>query len=81
MLSFQKLDVDQCAIEFVALAVADNDQVNVNDSGRFGAFAVSAFGRNQPGILTTVLPEERNYESAGQSRCVASRRCKWIESG
>jgi hypothetical protein len=31
---------------FVAVAVADNDQVNVNDLGRFGPFAASAFGRN-----------------------------------
>ena len=44
---------------FVAVAVADNDQVNVNDIRRLGAFVASAFGRNQPGIATTGSPEER----------------------
>ena len=42
---------------FVAVAVADNDQVNVNDIRRLGAFVASAFGRNQPGIATTGLPK------------------------
>ena len=46
---------------FVAVAVADNDQVNVNDIRRLGAFVASAFGRNQPGIATTGSPEERYY--------------------
>ena len=46
---------------FVAVAVADNDQVNVNDIRRLGAFVASAFGRNQPGIATTVSPEERQF--------------------
>jgi|GEM_PF-4870371 len=46
---------------FVAVAVADNDQVNVNDIGRFEAFAASAFGRNQPGIVTTVSHEEQVF--------------------
>jgi hypothetical protein len=43
------------------VAVADNDQVNVNDIRRLGAFIAGAFGRNQPGIATTVSPEERFF--------------------
>mgnify|MGYP006350569451 CR=1 FL=1 len=49
---------------FVAVAVADNDQVNVNDIRRLGAFVASAFGRNQPGIATTGSPEEREFRQS-----------------